>query len=93
LDHPNIIKLYDVVRKPNIVYPVFVMEYVDTGALNIDVLYKTFGDEDIQFYMYKILKALDYTHSRGIMHRDIAPCNIVINHEAREVKIIDWSHA
>jgi casein kinase II subunit alpha len=47
LDHPNIIKLYDVVRKPNIVYPVFVMEYVDTGALNIDVLYKTFGDEDI----------------------------------------------
>jgi casein kinase II subunit alpha len=40
--------------------------------------------------MYKILKALDYAHSRGIMHRDLIPGNIMFDHKKREVKIIDW---
>lgn len=29
------------------------------------------NDGDIRFYMYELLKALDFCHSRGIMHRDV----------------------
>ncbi len=33
------------------------------------MLYPTLTDHDVRFYVYEILKALDYAHSHGIMHR------------------------
>ncbi len=35
------------------------------------VLYPTLSDYDIRYYIYELLKALDYSHSQGIMHRDV----------------------
>ena len=40
--------------------------------------HKTITDFDCRYYMYEILKGLDFCHSYGIMHRDIKPQNIVI---------------
>lgn len=34
-------------------------------------LYPTLSDYDIRYYMYELLKGLDYCHSMGIMHRDV----------------------
>ena len=55
LDHPNIIKLYDVVLNPATNFPALVMEYVDTGDLSRKELYDHFTEDDIAFYLYKIL--------------------------------------
>lgn len=48
-------------------------------------LYQTLTDYDIRFYLYELLKALDYSHSMGIMHRDVKPHNVMIDHENRKV--------
>lgn len=87
----NVIGLLDVVREPQLKTPSLIFEYIE----NIDfrTLYPRFTDYDIRFYMYELLKALDYCHSMGIMHRDVKPHNIVIHHETRKLRLIDWGLA
>jgi len=87
----NIIKLYDIVKDPASHTTSLIFEYVNNKDHRI--LYPEFTDFDIRYYMYEILKALDFTHSKGIMHRDIKPHNIMIDHEKKELRIIDWGLA
>ena len=90
---PNIVKLIDVVRDHESKTPALIMEYVDTGELNFRDLYKSFTVPDIKYYIYEILKGLDYCHSKGVMHRDIKPHNIMIDHKKKKLRIIDWGLA
>jgi casein kinase II subunit alpha len=39
------------------------------------------------------LRALDFTHSRGVMHRDIKPGNVMIDHETGKLRLIDFGLA
>jgi casein kinase II subunit alpha len=45
---------------------------------------------DCKYYIYQVLKGLHYCHSMGIMHRDIKPQNLAINHETKTLRILDW---
>lgn len=92
-DGVNIINLIDVVRDPMTKTPALIMEYVDTGDVDFRNLYKQFTDFDIRYYMFEILKALDFCHSKGIMHRDVKPHNIMIDHASRKLRLIDWGLA
>ncbi|KAK7203465.1 kinase-like domain-containing protein [Myxozyma melibiosi] len=88
---PNVIQLYDMVRDAQSRTPSLIFEYVN----NIDfrLLYPRFTDYDIRYYIYELLKALDFCHSRGIMHRDVKPHNVMIDHEKRQLRLIDWGLA
>jgi len=88
---PNIVKLLDVVRDTSSRTPSLIFEHIDN--VDFKVLYPKLSDFDVRYYMYEILRALDYCHSMGIMHRDVKPHNIIIDPKKRELRLIDWGLA
>ena len=88
---PNIIHLLDVVKDRGSNTPSLIMEHVNNADFR--TLYPKLTDFEIRYYIYEVLKALDFTHSMGVIHRDIKPNNIMIDHPQRLVRIIDWGLA
>lgn len=71
--------------------PALIFEYVNNT--DFKVLYPKLNDYDVRYYIFELLKALDFCHSRGIMHRDVKPHNVMIDHERRQLRLIDWGLA
>merc|ERR1719446_1504954 len=88
---PNIVRLLDVVRDPQSKTPSLIFEYINNT--DFKTLYPTLTDQDIRYYINEIMKALDNCHSQGIMHRDVKPHNVMIDHENRKLRLIDWGLA
>eukprot|EP00005_Dracoamoeba_jomungandri_P003920 CAMPEP_0174259472 /NCGR_PEP_ID=MMETSP0439-20130205/8293_1 /TAXON_ID=0 /ORGANISM="Stereomyxa ramosa, Strain Chinc5" /LENGTH=371 /DNA_ID=CAMNT_0015343369 /DNA_START=143 /DNA_END=1258 /DNA_ORIENTATION=- len=88
---PNIIKLYDVIREPYINTTTLVFEFVDN--IYWKKIYQSFSDYEIRFYIFELIKSLEYAHARGIMHRDVKPLNVVIDHRQKKLRLIDWGLA
>ncbi|KAI5811858.1 casein kinase II [Pyronema omphalodes] len=88
---PNIVGLLDVVRDPQSKTPSLVFEYINNTDFR--TLYPRFTDFDVRYYIFELLKALDFCHSKGIMHRDVKPHNVMIDHEKRKLRLIDWGLA
>ena len=87
----NIIQLLDICRDPQSKTPSLVFEYVNNR--DFKTLFPTFTSPDIRYYIYEVLKALDFAHSNGVMHRDVKPHNIVVDHENKKLRLIDWGLA
>eukprot|EP01017_Pseudomicrothorax_dubius_P037193 TRINITY_DN541_c0_g1_i3.p1 TRINITY_DN541_c0_g1~~TRINITY_DN541_c0_g1_i3.p1 ORF type:complete len:340 (+),score=75.90 TRINITY_DN541_c0_g1_i3:709-1728(+) len=88
---PNIVKLLDIVRDPASGTTSLITEYINNSDYR--VLYPQLSDFDVRYYIYEILRALDFCHSMGIMHRDVKPHNVMIDHERGELRLIDWGLA
>lgn len=87
----NIITLLAVVKDPVSRTPALIFEHVNNT--DFKQLYQTLTDYEIRYYLFELLKALDYCHSMGIMHRDVKPHNVMIDHENRKLRLIDWGLA
>jgi casein kinase II subunit alpha len=75
---PNIIQLLDVVCDPQSKTHGLIFEHVDN--MDFKILYSLLSDFDIRYYMNELFKALDFCHANGIMHRDVKPHNVMIDH-------------
>ena len=78
LDHPNIVKVYNMgVDKTGV--PFYVMDLLPGDSLQ-DLLKsgKTPDFDSLLSIFLQIASALDYSHSRGVIHRDVKPSNIML---------------
>lgn len=64
--------------------PSLIFEHVNNTDFRS--LYPKFNDLDVRYYINELLKALDFCHSKGIMHRDVKPHNVMIDHENRKAR-------
>lgn len=87
----NIIRLHKTVQDPVSKTNSLVFEHVNNTDFKI--LFPTLTDGDIRYYIYELLKALEYCHAHGIMHRDVKPHNVMIDHNKRKLRLIDWGLA
>ncbi len=91
LSHPNIVNVFDVVAEADAAY--LVMEYVAGETLAARLGRE--GRPHLDFSMTvlrQMASALDYTHARGVIHRDIKPGNVMID-AAGNAKIMDFGIA
>jgi eukaryotic-like serine/threonine-protein kinase len=95
LNHPSIVAVYDTgedMSEPSHV-PYIVMEYVDGRTLR-DLLRddRRLLPERALEITDGVLRALDYSHRHGIVHRDIKPGNVMLTRTG-EVKVMDFGIA
>jgi serine/threonine-protein kinase len=95
LNHPAIVAVYDTgeVESETGPLPYIVMEFVDGQTLREIV--KTTGpmtQQRVIEVMADVCAALDFSHRHQIIHRDVKPANIMINH-AGAVKVMDFGIA
>lgn len=91
LNHPNIVQAFDVGNENDLYY--FVMEYVEGRTVHDDIVkHKRYSEEEAINIVIQVAEALEHAHTRGLIHRDVKPKNIMITKEG-VVKLADMGLA
>ena len=91
LNHPNIVLAYDIDNIDDVHY--IVMEYVE--GVDLQALVKRDGPVDFALAADLIRQAalgLDHAHSKGVIHRDVKPANLLLDPQGR-VRLLDMGLA
>ncbi|ODV85237.1 hypothetical protein CANARDRAFT_180189, partial [[Candida] arabinofermentans NRRL YB-2248] len=91
-NHPNILKLYSIIKNDTVSKLYFVMEYCQKGELSSTNLinFPTSNKlQNLQSKLKQIVQGLEFLHSQNIIHRDIKPSNLLLT-ESGILKISDF---
>ena len=90
LDHPNIVKLYEVFEDKNNIY--LVTELCSGGELFDEIITRQqFSEKDAAKIMEQVISAVNYCHLQKVVHRDLKPENVLLDSKNNDiVKIIDF---
>ncbi|CAL8106467.1 unnamed protein product [Calicophoron daubneyi] len=87
LEHPNLVKLYDLVDESDQIY--LVMELAEGGELFDRIIKRgKFSERDAAMIIAQMLSGVRYMHSAGYVHRDIKPENILFEKQADDSKLL-----
>jgi len=91
LDHPNIVRLTDVIHTEKKLTLVF--EYLDQDLKQyLDECRGEIALEDMKSFLYQLFKGIAFCHNKRVLHRDLKPQNLLINRKG-ELKLADFGLA
>jgi serine/threonine protein kinase len=91
VSHPKVIKMLDLRRDPE--HPYVIMEFFPSTNLKLRLMHKDpFVRENFKEIIEQTASALAYMHSKGWVHRDVKPDNILVA-SSGEVRLIDFALA
>src|SRR3954468_11915945 len=98
LDHPNILPIYEVSESEDGL-PFFSMKFAEKGSLQENATSLRDESRKCVQLMAKVARAVEYAHSRGVLHRDLKPGNILLNDRGEPLvsdfglaKLLDANH-
>jgi serine/threonine protein kinase len=87
LNHPNIVRLYEVINDPKANSLFLILQYVDSGAIaqlnSSGCIASPFTPEALLPIATQVIDGLVYLHEHRIVHRDIKPENILVNRDGQ----------
>ncbi|OIV94418.1 hypothetical protein TanjilG_25480 [Lupinus angustifolius] len=87
MNHPNIVKLKEVIRESDILY--FVFEYLERNLYQLmKDRQKLFSEAEVRNWCFQVFQGLAYMHQRGYFHRDMKPENLLVTKDI--IKIADF---
>ncbi|XP_043574757.1 calcium/calmodulin-dependent protein kinase kinase 1 isoform X1 [Chiloscyllium plagiosum] len=89
LDHPNIVKLVEVLDDPTEDHLHMVFELMSKGPVMEVPTDNPFSEEQAHFYFRDIILGIEYLHYQKIIHRDIKPSNLLLGDDGH-IKIADF---
>jgi len=93
LDHPNIVKLWEVFEEEGGATFYLVIDILSGGGLYEGLVARSDGhysELEVATLLRQILEAIEYMHTNGITHRDLKHENILFNETRKIVKISDF---
>ncbi|KAJ9074577.1 MAP/microtubule affinity-regulating kinase 4 [Entomophthora muscae] len=91
LEHPHIVKVYDVIEDEERF--MIVMEHLSGGELfQYIVKNRRVNEREGRFFFRQILSALDYCHQNSVIHRDMKPENLLFDSKM-QIRLIDFGFA
>lgn len=91
LSHPHIVTVYDFIESGDAAY--VCLEFIEGPSLETVLTQrKQLVPEDVVRILRQAAEALDYAHSKGVVHRDVKPGNILLS-GGRDAKITDFGIA
>ncbi|GMM29578.1 AMP-activated serine/threonine-protein kinase catalytic subunit [Martiniozyma asiatica (nom. inval.)] len=87
LNHPHIIKLYDVIKSKEEI--IMVIEYAGKELFEYIVQNGKMKDDQARRFFQQIIAAVEYCHSHKIVHRDLKPENLLLDDQLN-IKIADF---
>ncbi|KAK5584512.1 hypothetical protein RB653_006124 [Dictyostelium firmibasis] len=91
LDHPNIVKLLDVVdKKEEEATTYLIVEYVSGGELFDYIVAREYiKEKEARKFFRQMISAIEYCHANLIVHRDLKPENLLLDSNG-DIKISDF---
>eukprot|EP00668_Euglena_longa_P001146 GGOE01001367.1.p1 GENE.GGOE01001367.1~~GGOE01001367.1.p1 ORF type:complete len:1825 (+),score=558.82 GGOE01001367.1:29-5476(+) len=94
LNHPNIIKVFEIIDDPNSQEVYFVIEFVEGGSVatvdSVGGLDKRIAEVEAKKLMAQCIAGLEYLHGHNVVHRDIKPDNILLDRITGTYKLSDF---